>query len=152
MGARHGTGIQLRLSLAENDSRSGTERALNLLGWTSRRDADRLIVELATEAPWARPRDLACALGADVAAMQENLQSGKSFALEIPDEDWQRHARGDSDGDAEVQVGFRSGELSGEGAMSARLLLLAFLTHALHGARIRTNSSILTLNCEAGRG
>jgi len=74
------------LSLADSSSRPQTEHALNLLGWQSHQEAGKLVVDLATESPWARHRDLASALGADVVAMQEDLQSGKTFVLEIPAE------------------------------------------------------------------
>ncbi len=77
---------RLGLSLVEFSYRSFTEHVLDLLGWRTRLEAGSLVVELSTESPRALHRDLATALGADVVAMQESLQSGKEFILEITDE------------------------------------------------------------------
>ena len=76
----------VRLSLENKTSAQITERVLALIGWRTRSEAGKRIVEPAAKGKRARHQDLASALAIDVVSMQENLQAGREFALEILDE------------------------------------------------------------------
>ncbi len=81
----------VRLSLQENKAKSDrssqvTEQVLTMLGWHSRRQNGKLVVEQITKGQNAGHQALASALAIDVVAMQENLQTGGEFVLEIPEE------------------------------------------------------------------
>ena len=76
----------VRLSLESGKTREITGQVLAMLGWRSRRQNGKILVEPATKGPNTQRQNLASALMIDVVAMQENLQSGKEFVLEIPDE------------------------------------------------------------------
>ncbi|MEX2264108.1 MAG: hypothetical protein WD696_19295 [Bryobacteraceae bacterium] len=85
-GRHQGEKTVVRLSLEDRNAARLTERILTLLGWRTRRESGKLVVEPATEGRRARRQDLASALGIDVIAMQERLQSGEEFLVEIVDE------------------------------------------------------------------
>ncbi len=76
----------LRLSLKDSSSRTLTEHALDLLGWRLRSENGKAVMELATETSRPIHHDIASALGIDVLAMKERLQSGADFVVEIQDE------------------------------------------------------------------
>jgi Tfp pilus assembly protein PilF len=86
MGSAAAGKTDVRLSLENNKSRQLTERVLEMLGWHSRRQNGKTVVEPVTKGEKRKHQDLASALAVDVVAMQENLQSGKEFVLEIPEE------------------------------------------------------------------
>jgi tetratricopeptide (TPR) repeat protein len=85
-GKRANGKIVVRLSLANKGSAQITERVLALIGWRTRNEAGKRIVEPAVKGKRARHQDLASALAIDVVSMQESLQAGREFALEIEDE------------------------------------------------------------------
>jgi tetratricopeptide (TPR) repeat protein len=86
MGKRdHGKTI-VRLSLENKSSAQITERVLGLIGWRTRREGGKRIVEPAAKGKRRRHQDLASALAIDVVSMQESLQAGREFALEMEDE------------------------------------------------------------------
>jgi tetratricopeptide (TPR) repeat protein len=86
MGKRgHGKTI-VRLSLENKSSAQITERVLGLIGWRTRREGGKRIVEPAAKGKRRRHQDLASALAIDVVSMQESLQAGRDFALEMEDE------------------------------------------------------------------
>jgi hypothetical protein len=86
MGRRdHGKTV-VRLSIENKNSAQITERVLALIGWRTRRQGGKRIVEAATKGKRTRHQDLASALAIDVVAMQESLQAGGEFALEMEDE------------------------------------------------------------------
>jgi tetratricopeptide (TPR) repeat protein len=76
----------VRLSLESGKTREITGRVLAMLGWRSRRQNGKTLVEPETKGQNTKRQNLASALMVDVVAMQENLQSGKEFVLEIHDE------------------------------------------------------------------
>ena len=81
----HGKTI-VRLSLENKNSAQVTERVLALIGWRTRREGGKRIVEPAAKGKRTRHQDLASALAIDVVSMQESLQAGREFALEIEDD------------------------------------------------------------------
>src|SRR5450759_3943908 len=86
MGKRgHGKTI-VRLSLENKSSAQITERVLALIGWRTRREGGKRIVEPAAKGKRTRHQDLASALAIDVVSMQDSLQAGREFALEMEDE------------------------------------------------------------------
>ena len=86
MGKRdHGKTI-VRLSLENKNSAQITERVLALIGWRTRREGGKRIVEPAAKGKRTRHQDLASALAIDVVTMQESLQAGREFTLEMEDE------------------------------------------------------------------
>jgi len=81
----HGKTI-VRLSLENKNSSQITERVLALIGWRTRREGGKRIVEPAAKGKRTRHQDLASALAIDVVSMQESLQAGHEFAFEMEDE------------------------------------------------------------------
>ncbi len=75
--------IAVHLSLQDQKASRVTERVLSLIGWRTRRDSGMLIVEPTLKGKRARRQDLGSALAIDVVSMQERLQSGRDFVLEI---------------------------------------------------------------------
>jgi hypothetical protein len=81
----HGKTI-VRLSLENKNSSQITERVLALIGWRTRREGGKRIVEPAAKGKRTRHQDLASALAIDIVSMQESLQAGHEFAFEMEDE------------------------------------------------------------------
>ncbi|HXB75082.1 MAG TPA: hypothetical protein VNY05_43015 [Candidatus Acidoferrales bacterium] len=86
MGKRTGGKTIVRLSLENKNSAQLTERVLALIGWRTRREGGKRIVEPAAKGKRTRHQDLAAALAIDVVSMQESLQAGREFSLEMEDE------------------------------------------------------------------
>ena len=86
MGTKAGTSTKVRLSLENKQAVRNTERVLALLGWQTRTERGKRIVENTIKGNKARRQDLASALAIDVIAMQEELQAGRDFLVEIADE------------------------------------------------------------------
>jgi Flp pilus assembly protein TadD len=86
MGRREGQKTIVRLSLEDRNTARATERVLSLIGWRTRREAGKIVVEPAIKGGRARRQDLASALAIDLAEMQDRLQAGAEFLLEISDE------------------------------------------------------------------
>ena len=86
MGKRSTGKTTVRLSLENKTTSKLTERVLATIGWRARREAGKVIVEPAIKGKRARHQDLASALAIDLVAMQDRLQSGGEFVLEIEDE------------------------------------------------------------------
>ncbi len=86
-GKSSGGKTVVRLSLEDRNSSRLTEQILSLLGWRTRRDGNKTIVEPAEKGKRAKRQDLASALLIDLIEMQERLQApGGEFALEIENE------------------------------------------------------------------
>jgi tetratricopeptide (TPR) repeat protein len=81
----HGKTI-VRLSLENKNSVQITERVLALIGWRTRREGGKRIVEPAAKGKRTRHQDLASALAIDIVSMQESLQAGHEFTFEMEDE------------------------------------------------------------------
>jgi tetratricopeptide (TPR) repeat protein len=86
MGKRTSGKTAVRLSLENKNSSRVTERVLSLIGWRTRRASGKLVVEPVIKGKRAKHQDLASALAIDVVSMQERLQAGGEFVLEIADE------------------------------------------------------------------
>ncbi|MBS1854701.1 MAG: hypothetical protein JST11_05000 [Acidobacteria bacterium] len=86
MGKRAAGKTTVRLSLENKATSKLTERVLAMLGWRVRRESGKAVVEPAVKGKRARHQDLASALAIDLVAMQEQVQSGGEFVLEIDDE------------------------------------------------------------------
>lgn len=76
----------IRLSATNEESRRVTEKALHLLGWEIRVTGHRTVVEPSDHASASGGQMTAAALGIDEMGMQEALQSGRPFELEITDD------------------------------------------------------------------
>ncbi len=83
MGKGSAGKIAVRLSLENQKSSRLTERVLALLGWRVRHESGKVVVEPAIKGKRVKHQDLASALAIDVVSMQEHLQSGGEFVLEI---------------------------------------------------------------------
>jgi tetratricopeptide (TPR) repeat protein len=86
MGKRDHGKTTVRLSLENKSSVQITERVLGLIGWRTRREGGKRIVEPVVKGKRTRHQDLASALAIDVVSMQESLQAGREFRFELEDE------------------------------------------------------------------
>lgn len=87
LGKRTGDSVVLPLSTADKDSRRRAERVLNLLGWKMDTHDGKTAVEPVDKSSAAGKQLTTAALAVDEIGMQEALQSGRPFNLEIVD-DW----------------------------------------------------------------
>ena len=85
-GQRRGDHTVVTLSLATEPSRLEAERVLPLLGWKVVRRDGKLRVELGSALEDSFHQPIAAALGIDEIAMQETLEVGKPFELQVPSE------------------------------------------------------------------
>jgi Tfp pilus assembly protein PilF len=86
LGVRAGATVTIQLSTADSKSRQITEQALRLLGWKLLISKKTVKLEGAEEGATARRRLTATSLDIDEVAMQEALQSGQAFKIEIKDD------------------------------------------------------------------
>jgi Ca-activated chloride channel family protein len=89
-GERRGAATEITLSL-DDAHRKNTERVLGLLGWRIAKDT----LELSDAPGDLRRQQFAAALGIDPVALQEALEAGRSFPIQIPSEN-ARLAGGDA--------------------------------------------------------
>jgi len=89
-GERRGAATEITLSL-DDAHRKNTERVLGLLGWRIAKDT----LELSDAPGDVRRQQFAAALGIDPVALQEALEAGRSFPIQIPSEN-ARLAGGDA--------------------------------------------------------
>jgi tetratricopeptide (TPR) repeat protein len=87
LGRSDGRTVTIELSLADNRRKRLTDKVLALLGWKASRRGRVFIVEPVTSGGKARRQEVAAGLGLDEIEMQEKLQEGKIFVLEIADEE-----------------------------------------------------------------
>jgi len=85
-GARRGDRLAITLSVADRDSRQITEKVSHLLGWKARNTGNHLILEVSEKTVQSRRKETASALEIDEVRLQENLQAGRPFTFEIPNE------------------------------------------------------------------
>ncbi len=84
MGTRQGDNVVLHLSTADKKARQSSQKALELLGWKMKSSNAGVKLEPAEKGAAAGRHETASALAFDELAMQEALQAGKSFDIEIP--------------------------------------------------------------------
>ena len=84
MGTRQGDNVVLHLSTGDKKARQSTQKALELLGWNMKSSNAGVKLEPAVKGAAAGRHETASALAFDELAMQEALQAGKSFDIEIP--------------------------------------------------------------------
>ncbi len=85
-GVREGRRVVVHLSMENSKSRLRTEKVLDLLGWHAEVSEERTAIRLSDGSSAARKQLTSTALGIDVVGMQDALQSGRPFDLEIVDE------------------------------------------------------------------
>jgi hypothetical protein len=86
LGIPQGDRVVIRLSAANEGSRRLTEKVLHLLGWKMRVTGGETVVEPAESSSASRGQMTAAALSIDEMGMQQALQSGRSFEIEIADD------------------------------------------------------------------
>ena len=85
-GVREDDRVVVHLSMENRKSRLRTEKVLDLLGWHAEISGERTAIRLSDGSSAARKQLTSTALGIDVVGMQDALQSGRPFDLEIVDE------------------------------------------------------------------
>lgn len=86
LGKRGASGVTITLSLNGKEARRQTEKALNILGINLRSSKGEVALARGEKKTQAIKQETASALALDEVGIQEALQSGKSYQLEIPDE------------------------------------------------------------------
>jgi tetratricopeptide (TPR) repeat protein len=84
LGTRAASGIHVTLSLNDKDARKRTEAVLALLGSKIRYDKKSVELNFGEGKSQARKQETLAALAIDQVGIQEALQAGKSYDLEIP--------------------------------------------------------------------
>jgi hypothetical protein len=83
LGRREGERLTVTLSAADRPGQRLTERVSNLLGWRARAEQSRLVLEVAERTTQSKRKETATALDIDEVGMQEALQAGRPFPLEV---------------------------------------------------------------------
>lgn len=86
LGQRQDDSAVVTLSLAGDDARARTERALQLLGWKLARDNGASLVEPGDQPADGLRQGIPAALGIDEIAMREALEAGRSYQFEVKSE------------------------------------------------------------------
>ena len=89
LGTRKENHVYLNLSLANKDSRKTTAKVLDLLGIKMRKSNAGLTLEQGQKAAHAQRQETTSALAIDEVGMQETLNAGKTYTIDIPYE-WVR--------------------------------------------------------------
>jgi tetratricopeptide (TPR) repeat protein len=84
LGTKNGDDVTIHLSTQDKKARQHTERVLALLGWKMKSSKNSITVEAAEKGNAAKRQETASALAIDEVGMQETLESGKPFDIEIP--------------------------------------------------------------------
>jgi tetratricopeptide (TPR) repeat protein len=84
MGKREASRVVLTLSLNGKDERRNTEKILGLLGMKLRNSNGHVELDRGEKKDQAKKQETASALAIDELGIQEALQSGKTYTLEIP--------------------------------------------------------------------
>jgi tetratricopeptide (TPR) repeat protein len=84
LGKREGNRVVVTLSLNGKDGRRTTEKVLNLLGMKLRNSNGHMELDRGEKKDQAKKQETASALAIDELGIQEALQSGKPYTLEIP--------------------------------------------------------------------
>jgi tetratricopeptide (TPR) repeat protein len=85
-GKRDGNKVVITLSASGKESRRNTEKVLSLLGIKLRSTKGQLELDRGEKKDQAKKQETASALAIDEVGIQEALQAGKNYTLEIPDE------------------------------------------------------------------
>jgi predicted Zn-dependent protease len=86
MGKRTGNGVTITLSLKAKGERRDTEKALNLLGVKLRNTKGQIELDREEKKSQVKKQETTSALAVDELGIQEALQAGKPYPLEIRDE------------------------------------------------------------------
>ncbi len=86
LGRRNGSRVSILLSVSDDKSRKTTEEALRLLGWDVRFSRNAVKLEASDAISAAGCRLTAASLYIDEPAMQQALESGRPFEIEIVDD------------------------------------------------------------------
>jgi hypothetical protein len=86
LGANKSGEVSITLSLADKNARRQTEKALNILGIRLKSSKGEVELSQGEKKSQAIKQETAAALALDEVAIQESLQSGKPYRLEIHDE------------------------------------------------------------------
>ena len=84
MGKREANRVVLKLSLNGKDERRNTEKILGLLGMKLRNSNGHVELDRGEKKDQAKKQETASALAIDELGIQEALQAGKTYTLEIP--------------------------------------------------------------------
>lgn len=84
LGKREGNRVEVTLSLSGKDARRNTEKVLNLLGIKLRNSNGHVELDRGEKKDQARRQETTSALAIDELGIQEALQSGKPYTIEIP--------------------------------------------------------------------
>jgi tetratricopeptide (TPR) repeat protein len=86
LGKRTGNSVVITLSLENKDTKHKTEKVLELLGIKLRMAKGQLELDRGEDKSQAKKQESVAALAVDEVGLQEQLQAGKSYDLEIRDE------------------------------------------------------------------
>jgi tetratricopeptide (TPR) repeat protein len=84
LGTKNGDDITIHLSIQDKKARQRTEKVLALLGWRMKASKNAITVEALEKGSAAKRQETASALAIDEVGMQEALEAGKPFDIEIP--------------------------------------------------------------------
>lgn len=86
LGEREGHKVKIVLALQDKPSRRRTEQFVNLLGWKMHANKKGVTIEAGEKASQAKRQETASALAIDEVGLQEALQQGHPYTLEITDD------------------------------------------------------------------
>jgi|HubBroStandDraft_6_1064221.scaffolds.fasta_scaffold00051_17 Flp pilus assembly protein TadD len=86
LGKRTGNSVFIKLSLNDKDAKHKTEKVLGLLGIKLRTTKGQLELDRGENKSQAKKQETVAALAIDEVGLQEDLQNGKPYDLEIRDE------------------------------------------------------------------
>jgi tetratricopeptide (TPR) repeat protein len=84
LGTKNGDDITIHLSTQDKKARQRTEKVLALLGWRMKASKNAISVEASEKGNAAKRQETASALAIDEVGMQEALEAGKPFDIDIP--------------------------------------------------------------------